>query len=136
MANGPDQAPEASGPVTWRDYPGEGVVVHAAEGSYAGKDAAAELEQAERAMKALEELLEPGDRTDPPIDVYLVDPAAHGAGDEPPPELGEEAHGGDAIGEGGIVRVVRSEEPPEPIAVPIARFAVGRWFGPKAAASE
>lgn len=132
MTNGERMPANGGDAVAWRDYVGDGVTVHAAEGSFAGKRAAEELEQAERALRELEELLEPEERGGT-VDIYLVDPTADEPGEQLPPDQVGQVVGDDAVGEEGIVRVVRPESVGDPIAVPVTRVAVGRWFGARAA---
>src|SRR6266511_4071481 len=60
--------------LSWQTRSGKGVAVHAPEGSYPARRAAAELREAERAVGAIDELLAPapGGR-EVPVDIYLTD---------------------------------------------------------------
>src|SRR5689334_5033171 len=93
---------------TWRTYPGKRVTVHAPDGSYAAKRAAAELREAERAADALEKLLEPPeDRRGTRVEIYLTDPVldmAAGMAGVAPSGNGHGAPAGPAAD--AIVRVV------------------------------
>src|SRR5437870_1607658 len=65
----------------WRTYAGKSVVVHALEGSYASRQARAELREADAAVEALDNLLAPKKRegaghahAEERINIYLSDP--------------------------------------------------------------
>ncbi len=82
----------------WRTYAAKRVTVHAIEGSYAAERAPIELREAEKAVDALEKLLDPPDAKGEltRIDVYLTDPViemSSGARGE-----GEDAAGQDTVG--------------------------------------
>ena len=116
----------------WRTYPGKRVTVHAPEGSYAATRAPAELREAERAVEALEKLLEPpAERRGARLDIYLTDPLAELPGAPTAPAAAPGVPGA----EGAIVRVVQPEAPGEPPVWPLARRLIGHWFGPDAAAA-
>jgi ABC-type multidrug transport system fused ATPase/permease subunit len=101
---------------------GRRVTVYAPEGSYAATRASQELLEAERALAALEQLLEPPrERRLEHVDVFLADtpsqlPAA-------PPERP------------AIARVLQPDAPVEPVAASLTRLVVPLWFGPGAAAA-
>jgi ABC-type multidrug transport system fused ATPase/permease subunit len=107
----------------WQTSVGKGVAVHAPEGSYPARRAAAELKEAERTVSALEELLSPPAERRGPVDIYLADAVA---ADEPDGGRVDDA----------IVRVVQPEAPGEPIAYPLTRTLVRRWFGPQAGSAS
>ena len=120
----------------WSVSRGEWVVVHAAEGSYAGRQSAVALREAERAADALEKLLAPPrERRGAPVDIFLTDPLAAPSGGD--------GAGGDATDgrvppavADAIVRVIQPEDPGEPVVWPLARLLIPRWFGAEAAATE
>src|SRR2546430_916870 len=65
----------------WRTYTGKRITVRAPEGSYAAKQAAGELRDAERAAEALEKPPDPPDKAKRErLDIYLSDPVADLAG--------------------------------------------------------
>ncbi|MDQ2984854.1 MAG: ABC transporter transmembrane domain-containing protein [Actinomycetota bacterium] len=106
----------------WRIYEGDGVRVHAAEGSYASRRATADLHDAERVVKALEELLAPpAERRGGPVKIYLADAA------------GLATDGG--VDQDAIVRIIEPDAPVEPVARPLTRVLVRRWFGANPAAA-
>jgi hypothetical protein len=107
----------------WQTSVGKGVAVHAPEGSYPARRAAAELKEAERTVSALEELLSPPAERRGPVDIYLADAIA---ADEPDGGRVDDA----------LVRVVQPEAPGEPIAYPLTRTLVRRWFGPQAGSAS
>ncbi|MBD0329135.1 MAG: ATP-binding cassette domain-containing protein [Thermoleophilia bacterium] len=114
----------------WLELTGRRVVVHAAKGSFAASRARTELEEAERAVGALEDVLQPPqDRRGGRVDVYLADPVDSAADTAAP----EAAAPGQAFGDGGLVRIVHPELPALPVAWPLARVAIARWFGEAAA---
>src|SRR5215210_2237636 len=124
-------APPGSNTPAWRTYSAKRIAVHAPDGSYAARRAATELREAERAVAALERLLEPGeDRSGARVDIYLADPVAMPAGDSPVTGAPEDGAGIGLL-EGGeaIVRTVQPEAPGEPLVYPLARLLVARWFG-------
>ncbi|HEY3185866.1 MAG TPA: ATP-binding cassette domain-containing protein [Solirubrobacteraceae bacterium] len=111
--------------VTWVAHAGQHVVVHAARGSQAAEVAPSEARRADRAVAALEGLLQPpGDREGQPVDVYLVDPVP-GA----PP-------GHDEAGGGGILRVARSDATGESLVLQLARVLIPRWYGERSASAS
>src|SRR4051812_44163658 len=118
----------------WRTYAGKRVTIYAADGSYAAKRAPLELREAERAIEALEKLLNPPDSKRDAggrIEIYLTDPVVDlpantgGAGTDgaasPPPLLLEN------VSPEAIVRVVQPEAPGEPVTWPLTRLLVPRW---------
>jgi ABC-type multidrug transport system fused ATPase/permease subunit/pSer/pThr/pTyr-binding forkhead associated (FHA) protein len=130
--------PTVAASPAWRTSSGKGVVVHAPEGSYAATRAPAELREAERALSAVQDLLQPADeRNGGPIDVYITDGFAALAADGSVPDSGD---GGvtkaGTIGERAVVRVVQPEAPGEPVTWPLTRLAIARWFGRGAASSD
>lgn len=121
---------------TWREHRGERLSLFAPEGSYAMRRAEDELRAAERVSEALVDLLGPAAERDQssPVTIYLTDPVGErGLGAALDPEGGA---GGPPGGEHeAIVRVTEPEAPGEPIAWPLTRLLVPRWFGPNAAAA-
>ena len=116
--------PGAAGGITWQTFAGKRVTIHAPQGSNALKSAPAELIAAENTVTALEDLLQPPDKSGAPIDVYLVDPVA-GA-------FKSDAGG---IGGEGIVRTVFPEGGMAPIARTLTPAMVEQWFGADALAA-
>lgn len=110
---------------TWERTAGKGVAVHVVEGSYPARRAALELREAERTVAALNELLAPmDDRRGEAVDIYLTD-----VGD------GDEQNRSPAPNDEAIVRLVQPDGPGRPIAYPLTRLLVHRWFGPQAASA-
>jgi ABC-type multidrug transport system fused ATPase/permease subunit len=110
--------------LSWQTSAGRGVAVHAPEGSYPARRADGELREAERVVEALAELLSPPpDRRRDRVDVYLTDAIAADEGQA------------DVLGD-AIVCVIQPDAPAEPIAYPLTRTLVRRWFGPKAATAS
>jgi ABC-type multidrug transport system fused ATPase/permease subunit len=110
----------------WRRLEGERVHVYALAGSYAEKRASGELREAERTVAALEELLEPPrEARSAMVFIYLTDPVP----DAPVPVVSPRD---DAD---VIVRVVQPDALDEPLARPLTRALVQRWFGAAPAAS-
>src|SRR5581483_10332028 len=108
----------------WFELAGEGVVVHAPDGSFAAGRAHAELHELEAARAALEWLLQPPPETQrEPIHVYLVDPVAT-----------REETVGDVVGVGGLVRTVEPGVHDDQITLSLARFGIARWLNENAAA--
>ncbi len=105
----------------WRDFSGKGVRVRAAAGSDAARLAPKLLDEAERIVEELEDLLHP-ERPDSPIDLYLVDPEDVIAG------LPAEAD--------VAVLAVGAEGSHPGVVGPLTRSVVASWFGPHAALSE
>src|SRR5438270_10529989 len=103
MTHDPGDLSTAHGDGIWREYMGKRVVVRTLDGSYASRNAASLLLDAEQAVEALEKLLEPPSSTEGRIAIYLVDPVGAVAGEvaEAFPSLGP------ASGTGVIVRVIR-----------------------------
>jgi hypothetical protein len=126
-------------PPAWRMYPGKRATMHALDGSDAASLAPQELREAERALAALEQLLElNGERDVAPVDIFLVDPVADPTGTAPAPAAGLHAAGSPAPAADGdaIVRVVQPEAAGgEPLGWSLVRQLIPRWFGPKAAAA-
>ncbi len=115
--------------LAWQTHAGKRVTVHAPEGSYAARRAAEELEDAERAIAALEELLAPaGERAGAPVDIYLTEPVVE--------EDQQATDSSSAASQDAIMRVVQPEAPAEPMAYPLTRLLVGRWFGAGAASAS
>lgn len=116
----------------WRDNHGKLVTVHALSGSYADRRIQTELHDAEEVAEALVKLLEPpADRRGEPVDIYLTDPVTAAPGVPPQP------NGHDAVPASGtaIIRIVQPEAPGEPVALPLTRTLIARWFGANAASS-
>src|SRR5438552_3887495 len=110
----------------WHVQAADWVRVHAPDGSYAARRAAAALHEAERAAEALARLLEPGPQArGQPLDIFLVDPIAGSAEDVVDP-----AGSGAAL-----LRVVQPDAPSEPLVRELTRALVSRWLGPRAAVS-
>lgn len=104
-----------------RRISGRRVTVYAPEGSYAAAQLSVELLEAERALPALEELLEPPrnlriDR----LDVFLADDPLQ----VPPPPSG---------GRPALARILQPDAAVEPVAASLTRLLVPLWFGPGAA---
>jgi ABC-type multidrug transport system fused ATPase/permease subunit len=105
------------------------------DGSYAARNAAGELREAERAVEALERVLGPIDRQHGDLgrlNIYLSDPLGEPAGIA--------TAGGRLIGPAGeisstrrvpeaIVRIVQPEAPGQPIALAITPLLITDWFG-------
>ncbi|MCC6222289.1 MAG: ATP-binding cassette domain-containing protein [Thermoleophilia bacterium] len=122
---GAEPDPAVPPAVKWLSFPGQRVTVHAPAGSYAATRAPAELADADGAVAALAELLEPpAEARAGRIEVYLTDGAGGPGG------------GAGLTGRGGIVRTVQPETPGEPVAWPLTRLLVERWLGPAAAGAE
>lgn len=126
-----DQSRRGDSEPMWLTLTGRRVTVHAPAGSYAAKRAASELRAAESAIALLEGLLKPpDDHNSGPTLIYLTDPV----GDLALPIPAVSRHGrndtvsGDAVGN-TIVRVLEPEAPTEPIAKPLTRMLLSRWFG-------
>ena len=99
----------------WNTYRGRRVTLRAREGSYAARRAGAEVREADRAVTALEKLLDPADdKSNDPIVLLLCDPL-----DSPPEE----------VLAGAILRIVSPDSLGVPVAQPLARLLLGRWFG-------
>ncbi len=126
-----------NGSISWTAYKGKHITVYGQKGSYAVRRAAAELRDAERAAEALEKLLEPkAEVAAGPLEIYLVDavagtpvPADHplhaamnGNGNGPRKEAGHTAFA-------PIVRILQPEAAEEPVAYPVMRRLLSRWFG-------
>src|SRR5919197_2001430 len=101
--------------LVWRTLRGRRIAVHTPQGSYASRRAPVELREAERIATCLADLLEPAGQPPLELDIYLID-----AVDAAP------AHAT------AIVRLVAPERPGEPIAYPLTRQLVERWYGPRA----
>jgi len=116
--------------LSWQTRSGKGVAVHAPEGSYPARRAAAELREAERAVGAIDELLAPapGGR-EVPVDIYLTDAVVT---DEQDADVAASFGADDEA----IVRVVQPDAPGEPIAYPATRVLVRRLFGADAASAS
>jgi ABC-type multidrug transport system fused ATPase/permease subunit len=124
----------ANVPPIWRTYPGKRLTIHALEGSYAAKRASSELREAERVVAAFADILKPADeQAQNHIHIYLVDPIAEtmvGSVIQAQHHTDQGQHGtarGDVI-----VRIIQPEAPGEPVAWPLARLLIPRWFGPRA----
>jgi ABC-type multidrug transport system fused ATPase/permease subunit len=117
--------------LSWQTRSGKGVAVHAPEGSYPARRAAAELREAERAVGAIDELLAPapGGGGEAPVDIYLTDAVVT---DEQDADVAASFGADDEA----IVRVVQPDAPGEPIAYPATRVLVRRWFGADAASAS
>jgi ABC-type multidrug transport system fused ATPase/permease subunit/pSer/pThr/pTyr-binding forkhead associated (FHA) protein len=119
--------------IAWRTYSGKGVTVHAPDGSYAATVAPVELHEAEGALAALEELLQPEpERRTERLDVFLTDGFADLTADG---VVTDGAGGGagaraGAIGWDAGVRVVQPEAPGEPMTWLLTRMLFARWFSP------
>ena len=99
----------------WNTYRGRRVTLRAREGSYAARRAGAEVREADRAVTALEKLLDPADdKSNDPIVLLLCDPL-----DSPPED----------VLAGAILRIVSPDSLGVPVAQPLARLLLGRWFG-------
>lgn len=116
--------------MTWQDFTGKRVTVHAPPGSASADRAPKELEAAEQAVAAVQDVLGMGsDKNPEPVEIFLADPVAEGPeGEAPPP--------GDIVGEKGIVRIVRADGTSDLITRPVARLLIERWFGVKAGGAE
>jgi ABC-type multidrug transport system fused ATPase/permease subunit len=113
----------------WQTWAGRRVSVHAPEQSYAARRAAAELRDAERAGEVLEQLIAPPGHAEELVEIYLTEAVAGAAAGRP------RAPGGTAS-PSAVVRVVQPEAPGAPIAYPLARVLVERWFGAAAASAS
>ncbi len=114
----------------WQTWSGSRAAVHAPEASYAARRAAAELRDAEKAVRALEELLAPSGHGAERVDVYLAEAV-----------LGARAGGRmraprESSSPSAVVRVVQPEAPGAPVAYALARSLVERWFGRDAASAS
>jgi ABC-type multidrug transport system fused ATPase/permease subunit len=110
----------------WQTFAGQRVTVYAPAGSYPAGRAAGELQDAEKAVAALEALLAPpADRLGAPVDVYLTDAV-----------VGDGAPASEAAAEEALLRVVQPESPGAPIVYDLTRLLVGRWFGADAAGAS
>jgi ABC-type multidrug transport system fused ATPase/permease subunit len=118
--------------VVWERRAGARVAVSAAPGSRASTRAELELQQADRVIEALADVLEMPRGADRPIvEIYLVDQPASGRPEVPGPGAAGEADlaPGDLVGDSGVVRVVRGGAEAEPIAWTLTRFVCTQWFG-------
>src|SRR5438552_3815538 len=103
---------------------GKRVVVHAPIGSYSSQCASEQLTLAERVAEELAKLFSPPpERLGSSIAIYLVDPV--GVAGAPP-------HTADST-ENSILRVVQPDAPMDPLAGPLCRLLIARWFGAPAA---
>ncbi|HYO50996.1 MAG TPA: ABC transporter transmembrane domain-containing protein, partial [Chloroflexia bacterium] len=125
----------------WKTYQGKFVTVYAQEASYAGKQAQVVLREADKIAEALAKIIEPpkesaASRTK----IYLADPtfelpaASEVVGYQQQPSNGQTALL-DSDGD-GILRIVRPEDPGEPIARPLTEALFDKWFGPKVGSAE
>lgn len=122
---------------TWQDHRGDRVTVHAPAASYAATRAPFELKAAEQIVAALERLLAPpSERRGDEIEIYLTDPVPVEPGSPSGDGTlnGAVSHGatGETAGPAAILRVLQPEAPSEPIAWPLTRVLVSRWYGPDA----
>ncbi|HZO90932.1 MAG TPA: ATP-binding cassette domain-containing protein [Chthonomonadaceae bacterium] len=109
----------------WFTCPGKEVTLYAPQDSYAAQHVQVELRKAERVIEALKRLLTPAEESAAgPIRVYLMD-AVHvmPSPDSMEPEAGAEA----------IVCVMQPDAPGTPLALPLTRLLIRRWFGENAA---
>lgn len=115
--------------VSWQDVTGKRVTVHAPAGSPSAAIAQKELEAAEQAVAAVEDVLRPPSAAaGEHVEIFLADPIEGPEGEAPPP--------GDIVGEKGIVRIVRPDGTGDLVTRPVARLLIEKWFGPKAAGAE
>jgi ATP-binding cassette, subfamily B, bacterial len=124
--------------LAWRTFAGERVKVHALAGSYPARLGESELRHAERIVAELEKLLEPPrERRGGIVRIYLVDPAGELPTQRSTATDDRDGYGtlSNTVGDEAIVRVVQPETPSEPIAWPLTRMLIKRWFGPPAASA-
>lgn len=110
--------------LSWQEFQGKRVVVHAMRGTYAATKAATELREAEAVIESLEKGLElkPDHRTDP-IALYLTDPV---------PVSDDEVTGYQftpALSEQGLVRILQPDAPAPSLAESIVQYVIPRWLG-------
>ncbi len=118
--------------ITWKEYTGKHVIVRVLEGSYAARHAQAAVREAENAVELLEKLLEPQHPpTEPPIEIYLVDPVAElpAGADHAVESAASAALLPEDRGSSAIVRVIRPEAPDARIAWSLTHLLIPRWFG-------
>lgn len=109
-------------PETWQTQRARRVHVHTLPGSWAASQAAAEAQWADKVVAALESLLGPDrSRHDEPLEIYLIDRVTAG---DAAPVLADTSR---------VVHIVQPDAPAEPLAWPITRALVARWFGVTAA---
>lgn len=129
--------------IDWQSASGRGFTLHAPAGSYAARHLDSELRQAQAIVSELVRILQPGDAVDPdPIEIYLVDPTLDASILEAPARPG---NNGDSASEpyrepfasgSTILKVVQPDAPGEPLAMPLTRVLIARWFGPYAASAD
>src|SRR6476661_8379532 len=127
MADAARTVIESERPGTWQTVGDRRVRLHTLPGSWAGSRAGTELRRTEKIVEELDSLLQPTrEQRGDPLDIYLVDRIAT---DEP-------TNGAvDTSGTGRIVQVLQPDAPIEPIAWPVTRVLVARWFGAPAMAA-
>ncbi len=109
-------------PDTWETHGNRQIRVHALPGSWAASQVDAEARTADKVAAELESLLQPERaRREEPLDIYLIDRIT----------AGDTALEIDRAGR--IVRILQPDAPAEPIAWPVTRALVARWFGETAA---
>ncbi len=122
---------------TWRDFATSRVTLHVREHSYAASRADVELREADRAVAALQELLDPPKDGPGKIEVYLVDPVVDLRGVQPPQEERDpSASRPRVVAQGGsIIRAIGPDTPSPPPVRDIARRLIPQWFGDGAASA-
>src|SRR5687767_8798523 len=119
MTDIPALATGAANAPRWRSYTGKRVIVHAPEGSYAARRAPTVMRDADRAADILEKLLEPPEaKRTGRVAIYLADRLS---------DQDLEVTTGD---DHRIVRLIEPEDPGNPVAWPLTRHLLARWFSP------
>jgi ABC-type multidrug transport system fused ATPase/permease subunit len=122
----------------WQTYAGTNLTIHVPQGSSRAERAPEELRKAEQVVEALRKLLTPPEeRAWEPVDIYLMDSM------DPAPEAfsgaGSNGNGRERPkerpGDAPILSTVHPEAAGEPLARPLTRHLVARWFGPDAASA-
>jgi ATP-binding cassette subfamily B protein len=116
----------------WRKYVGKDLIIHAVDGSYGAKRAAAELREGERIAETLGKLLDiPLDKRSLQVNLFLIDPVAELSIDlkQQLPLPDRQTSAAESGGSQPVVRVVSPEAPGEPLVGFLTRLFVERWFG-------
>ncbi len=128
--------------LTWQRFGGKRVRVYAPRASYAPARALDVLREAEQAIELLTEILEPAEKyRKDEVSIYLVDAPSKFVGvglslsqngdgtDSLAKGMGQAQSTSSSIVDGVIVQFVEHQTPREPVAWPLARLLVIRWFG-------
>ncbi len=114
----------------WRTFTGKRVIVHAPENSYAIKRAPSEAREAEHLAETLEKLLQPAkEKLGAPVHIYLSDPPLQLPGENSSTNDQAANEQAEVVNADSIRRIVQPEAPGEPLAKPLTRLLVARWFG-------